>query len=461
MKKILKKISMIFVTLLLMLQVYVLPVYAVDGAVYFTDPETEAGEKVDISVRVFSQTSGFGTINLKMKYDPELLKFEGGTNTVGENGSIEMKADFDSSTSDATFILTFTTLKEGTAKIEVSDYTVTNSEGSNIELEVGDSTVKIGEGSSKEDETPNEENANETEKGAPVLTIEGEEYSVNSSFSEKEIPDGFAIVDVELKEKKVKALFNETSGVYLYSLKNKSGETNYFVSDKAGDDLKKTVIVDVSTDKYIMIINPEKDRKLPQKYQSTTMTLDNVEFSIWNNMENQDYYLIYALNSEGKPGYYQYDAIESTYQRCMDNLDIENEKSGSGALAKATQFMAKHILETVCVAAALLLIFLIIIIVLGVKLSKRNSAKENFYSEDEPEELNERKTNRKKKQDRRKEKEEPVYEEDELSDYDIEFDDYYDEEEFYDDDMEYAEELGGDEKSEHEKDDFAIDFIEL
>lgn len=467
MKTIIKKTGMICVALLLMLQVYVLPAYAADGEVFFTDPQTEVGEKVDISVRVYSAGTQFGNLKFNVKYNPELLKFEQGTNAVDENGNINLTANLDAGTSDVTFVLTFTTLKEGTTKLTVSDYTATNSEGTNVELTVGDSTITIGEGG------PVEETPQESEKENVPMTIEGENYTVNSTFSEKEIPAGFEVKDVELQGKKVKALYNEESGVYLYSLKKQSGETNFFLLEELGASLKKTVVVDVSLDKYIMIIDPEKEVSLPKKYQSTTMTLNGTDFSIWNNVEDQDYYLIYALNTEGKPGYYQYDAVEGTYQRCNENLNVKNEKQENGILSKAAQYTSNHILEVICIVGALFLIFAITIIVLAVKLSKRPSIEEEFYSEDEGEEIVEKPENRKRQNNRIEEsvyeeepvyeeesmyeEEEPMYEEEELSDYEIEFDDYYDEEEFDDEEEEFTE----DPVDEKDDDDFFIDFIEL
>ncbi len=449
MKTLIKKTGIIIVTLLLALQMYGVPAYAAEGDISFTDPKAEVGEKVDVTVRVFSATTQLGSIKLNMEYNPQVLKFEQGTNAVDSDGKINLTADLGEGASDVTFVLTFTTLKEGTTKLTVSDYTATNVEGSNVELTAWDSTITIGEGGPVE-EKPKEEKSQDNIE----VTVDGENYTVNSTFSEKEIPVGFEISDGQIEGKTAKALYNKESGVYLYSLKNKSGETNFFLTSDSESTLKKTVVVDVSMDKYIMILDPDKNVSLPKKYQSTTMTLNGIEFSIWNNVEDQDYYLIYALNSEGKAGYYQYDAIEGTYQRCNDDLSVKTEKKSNGILSEVAQYTSNHILQVICIVFALFLICLITIILLAVKLAKKRTSREMYFEDDDFED------NRLRNNDSMEqveyddeyddEYEESLYDEEEMSDYEMEFDDYYDEEEFEEDPIEKDDE-----------DEFMIDFIEL
>lgn len=452
MKVLIKKAGMIIATVLLALQMYVLPTYAAEGDITFTDPQAEVGEKVDVTVRVVSATTKLGSIKLNMKYNPQLLKFEQGTNAVDDNGNINLTSELGEGTSDVTFVLTFTTLKEGTAKLTVSDYSATNAEGTNVELTAWDSTITIGEGGPVE-ETPKED---EKQQDNLSVTVEGETYTVNGNFSEKEIPAGFEAAESQIDGKKVNALYNKESGIYLYSLKNQNGETKYFLSDDSGASLKKTVVVDVSLDKYIMIIDPDTKASLPTKYQSTTMTLNGIEFSIWNNVEEPDYYLIYALNAEGKAGYYQYDSIESTYQRSNDDLSVKNEKKSTGILSKAAQYTSDHILQVISVVGSLLLVFLIIIVILAIKLAKKGSSG-GYYSDDDDEIERDRihPSRSVEEPEYDYEDEDDMYEDEEVSDYEMEFDDYYDEEEF---DEEDDEEESVKEKDE---DEFLIDFIEL
>ncbi len=449
MKTLIKKAGIIVATFLLALQMYGGLAYAAEGDISFTDPKAEVGEKVDVTVRVFSATTQLGSIKLNMKYNPQLLKFEQGTNAVDHDGKIDLTADLGAGTSDVTFVLTFTTLKEGTAKLTVSDYTATNAEGTNVELTAWDSTITIGEGGPVE-EIPEEK---EEQQDNISVTVDGETYTVNGSFSEQEIPVGFEEAEGQIEGKQVKALYNKESEIYLYSLKNQSGETKFFLSDDAGTTLKKTVIVDVSMSKYIMIIDPDTKTSLPQKYQSTTMTLNGTEFSIWNNVEDQDYYLIYALNAEGKPGYYQYDAIEETYQRCNEDLNVKKENKSSGILSKVAQYTSDHTLQVVCAVVAMVVVFLLIIIVLIVKLAKRRPAEE-FYSEDDEEIETSRIRKKNQIEEYEDEDEDAIYEDEELSDYEMEFDDYYDEEEFEEETIE-------DSEKEKDEDEFMIDFIEL
>ena len=90
--------------------------------------------------------------------------------------------------------------------------------------------------------------------------------------------------------------------------------------------------VELSQDRYIVLLQDDGSVSLPSAYQETTLTLNGKEFPVWQNTDNADYYVVYALNADGQKGLYQYDTVDGTYQRYVENTAASSEEeSGSSA----------------------------------------------------------------------------------------------------------------------------------
>lgn len=118
-------------------------------------------------------------------------------------------------------------------------------------------------------------------------------------------------------------------------------------------------------------------------YQETTLTLLRKEFPAWQNTDNADYYVVYALNADGEKGLYQYDTVDKNYQHFAgdagpaDDGDSKKDSSAGGLWRKVLDFLD----IIVIIAAVVLLILLIMLIVTAVKLHHRDLELDDFYDE--------------------------------------------------------------------------------
>ena len=49
---------------------------------------------------------------------------------------------------------------------------------------------------------------------------------------------------------------------------------------------------------------------LPDQYQKTSLTLNGKEFDTWQDTKNAEYYIVYAMNSDGEKTTYRYDTTD-------------------------------------------------------------------------------------------------------------------------------------------------------
>ena len=134
-----------------------------------------------------------------------------------------------------------------------------------------------------------------------------------------------------------------------------------------------------------MLLRDDGGVKLPSAFQETTLTLNGKEFPAWQNTENADYYVVYALNSDGEKGMYQYDTIDKTYQRYVENApaaaaDDKSDAPG-GLWGKILSFIQDFLDIIVIIALAVFLLLVIVLIVTRVKLYHRDAELDDLYDE--------------------------------------------------------------------------------
>lgn len=59
------------------------------------------------------------------------------------------------------------------------------------------------------------------------------------------------------------------------------------------------------------------------------MTVEGKEFPAWQNTDASSYYVVYAVNSDGEEGFYQYDTVDETYQRYTPETKIKKKTQQS------------------------------------------------------------------------------------------------------------------------------------
>ena len=186
---------------------------------------------------------------------------------------------------------------------------------------------------------------------------------------------------------------------------------------------------------------------LPDQYQKTSLTLNGKEFDTWQDTKNAEYYIVYAMNSDGEKTTYRYDTTDGTYQKYSPSSGTSSTSdstvnNGKGIWGKILNFVDSFLDIVVIIALVLFAVLLIVVIITSVKLHYRDLELDDLYDEygiDMDEEEAEKKIQKKaaKKVNKEKKKNKKTakkpaavkktsrfdYGEDEFEDYEDDFDD--------------------------------------
>ena len=438
-----KKLVVTFLAICLMCPGLSVITQAATAELRFADPSTTVGAEVEVKTKL-SSVSSLQSMEATLTYDKSELKFISGDNATAKDGTI--KISWTGTGTTAEFNLKFQALKEGTSNIEVSSATGTATDGSTLEITQGSSAVTIGAGDPsliKDDTEDQSEDSKTTVADGPVVKVNGKKYVVGSEFSEELIPDGFKKGEMTFEGSKYTVITQEASGINaMYLTEKSSGDSDFFLYNSDDGSFSPFEEVEIAKDRYIIPLMNDGKLKLSSRYQKTTLTLNGKEFDTWQDTKDAEYYIVYALNSDGEKTTYRYDTADGTYQKYSpesQGTTSDNKNNGKGLWGKILNFVEEFLDIVVIIAIALFLLVLLMFIVTAIKLRHRDLELDDLYDEygidmDEEEAVLKEKRKEEKKEEKAKKaskkvKKKPAkkyYDEDEFEGYDDE-DDFDDE----------------------------------
>lgn len=438
-----KKLVVTFLAICLMCPGLSVITEAATAELRFADPSTTVGAEVEVKTKL-SSVSSLQSMEATLTYDKSELKFISGDNATAKDGTI--KISWTGTGTTAEFNLKFQALKEGTSNIEVSSATGTATDGSTLEITQGSSAVTIGAGDPsliKDDTEDQSEDSKTTVADGPVVKVNGKKYVVGSEFSEELIPDGFKKGEMTFEGSKYTGITQEASGINaMYLTEKSSGDSDFFLYNSDDGSFSPFEEVEIAKDRYIIPLMNDGKLKLSSRYQKTTLTLNGKEFDTWQDTKDAEYYIVYALNSDGEKTTYRYDTTDGTYQKYSpesQGTTSGNKNNGKGLWGKILNFVEEFLDIVVIIAIALFLLVLLMFIVTAIKLRHRDLELDDLYDEygidmDEEEAVLKEKKKEEKKEEKAKKaskkvKKKPAkkyYDEDEFEGYDDE-DDFDDE----------------------------------
>lgn len=354
---------------------------AASAEVRFSDPSTTVGAEVDISVRINS-SDDIETLNMKLTYDTDMLRFISGDNASGGSGTITMNCD--GNTIDNGYTLKFQALAEGTGNVKISQSSGTDSDGSELDITEGSSAVTIGPGDpSLIQPEEGEESGGTSVADGPQVEIDGAQYTVTNNFSDALVPQGFSRGEMMLEGETCQVVTQPVSNMSAFYLTPAAGgDPDFFLYDSDKGSFLPFESVSISSDRYIILLRNDGSVNLPKRYQETVLTLNGKEFPAWQDVDQADYYVVYALNADGQKEMYQYDTVDKTYQRYVEHVAAEKEKkTPKGWWNKVLQFVADFLDIVLIIGMMLMLVLIAFLIVIGVKLHNRNLELDDLYDE--------------------------------------------------------------------------------
>lgn len=459
MKK-LRKALMALMAVCILVSGFSFSAYASSGQLRFSDPSTTVGAEVEVTA-TFTGTVAVQSAEATLTYDTSMLRFVEGGQVTDNNGTLTLSGAGDGTSTQLNFTMTFQALQEGTTVIEISSASGTDVDGDSIDVTRGQSTITIGPGDPSLIQ-------NTSAASGPSVEVNGTSYVISGDFSDAIIPGGFERSEMQFEGQTCTVVTQASSGATaMYLVPAAGGEGDFFLYNTDDGSFSPFEEVELSTDRYLILLQNDGTVNIPGGYQETTLTLNGKEFPAWQNTNNTEYYLVYGLNSDGNKVLYQYDTTDGTYQRYLRPLSISTDESGEadGILGMILQFIQDNLRWVLVAACVLFVLVVIILIVALVKLHHRNLELDDLYDEygidldEEQEKAANKKDKKADKKSRKKDKLQPQAEE---TDFDEGFEDYEDDD-FedgidYEDDDEY--DLAGDEYDSYDEEDYDEDYEE-
>lgn len=379
--KIIKKIGIMFMSLCLCIPCFSMVAHAEDGRISFTDPQTTVGAMVEVTCAVRSTSGNVGDVEISLTYDSSYLRFDSGDGVTAD-GDGALTYSGSGSSSELTFTMTFQALQEGTTEIGISSATVSSDDGSTLTMTEGQSAVEIGEG----DPSLITEGSSTSSSSAEDVQVEvnGTTYTLTDEFADADIPSGYARTQVELDGQQRQMVTNETSGATLGYLLDSEGTGDFFLYSQDNATFSPYEEITISDTTSIIVLSDTSQVNLPSTYQEANLTLNGKDFPVWQDTTRDGFYVLYAMNSNGETGYYQYDQPENTYQRFQvsDGADSSQDQGDSSSLlGRLRNFVNDHFSLLFILGGLAALIILIILIVIAVKLHNRNAEIDELYDE--------------------------------------------------------------------------------
>ncbi len=380
-----KKVKKIIVSFLLMcmLCVGMTCVASATAAEFrFSDPQTSVGAEVDVTAKV-SSAKALNTIQATLSYDKTKLRFISGDDATGGDGTITISRNDENAGTTMEFNLKFQALDEGTTSVEVAKVDGIDSNGVALEITSGSSSVSIAEG----DKSLIQKEDTSSAAGGTEVKIGKSKYIVTDDFSDTIIPDGFVRDALKFEGTDHQIIKQESSGALaMYLTPENGGDADFYLYDSDTGKFAPLEVIEVAKGRYIIPLADDGNISLPSQYQKTSLTLNGKEFDTWQDTKNAEYYIVYAMNSDGEKTTYRYDTTDGTYQKYSPSSGTSSASdstvnNGKGIWGKILNFVDSFLDIVVIIALVLFVVLLIVVIITSVKLHYRDLELDDLYDE--------------------------------------------------------------------------------
>lgn len=359
-----------------------------DGKVSVTaDKETAAvGDTLTLSIKVEGTDGDAEKPEVSVNFDANRLSFSACSTEYGGGGGGLV-------TLDSSAEVAFSILSGGQADVEVT--AVFNGDGANAQTVTA--TVMVdGEDTAALSENVGDNAGTGIEAGT-IATSSGK--LVSSVFADEFMPVGFYKTTVSYEEQMVEAAQFDMGGIVLLYVTDPDGNNgNFNVYDQTTGELSDFLQISGIENRFIIALKAGEDVTVPEGFTKATLQWNAQSLEAYSytgempadsTVSASDFFLLYAVSSEGNKGWYIYDQNEGTYQRFISGLYASKPASTDDLLSQITAPVSGdgeeggiNVLLIIVIALGVLLLGLIItVIVMAVKLHEYNSY--DYIDEDE------------------------------------------------------------------------------
>lgn len=161
------------------------------------------------------------------------------------------------------------------------------------------------------------------EKPLVYITFDKEKLGVVRNLEGINIPEKFLSTTVQLDNKEIPAWKHTDKDITLVYLSNEENEKNFYIYDKKVTS--KFIPVTIAGRNMIEVTIPEKYHT-KKGFTFGNITVDENTLKGWkfNDKELKNYKLLYLLDENMKPDFYQYESKENVLQKYSKNAPVSN-----------------------------------------------------------------------------------------------------------------------------------------
>jgi|GEM_PF-1810075 len=360
------------------------------GSVSITSSAENIGieEEFSVTIKAVNPEGSAEKPQISVEYDIAKVKFSSCDKSYGGGGGGLITL------TDTSATIKFEGVSAGSTKIKVSAIL----DGDGADVPTGE--VTIGIGTEEEQAAAGAESVSQdgvavsSNIAEGLITVGDGAMMLSTTFPEEIMLNGFHKEEYNYKEQMVEAAVFDMGTLTLLYMTDESGTNgNFYIYEPETDTFSDFVYIQGIEGSYIIISQPDESIVVPEGFAKATLqwngksalaymitgasTLsDNSEEASGevtkDGISTSDFFLLYALNSEGKTGWYLYDMKEGTYQRYLERgvstkteapvFDIFNAADNGSSSSMDPKFIV------ICIMAVVILILMVLLVVLFIKL---------------------------------------------------------------------------------------------
>ena len=366
-----------------------IPVFAAGSVKVTADKDSASvGDAVLVTIEATSDGDGGEAPEISVEYDDKRLTMVNCSTEYGGGGGLITLKDLKSE-------ITFAVLSGGPADVVAT--AVLDGEGA--EPATGSVSISVdGEDTAALAATSGEGGASTGVEAGTVTSLDGTK-TISTVFPDEMMPELFTKTTATYNGTTIEAAkFDMGNLILVYVTDAATNSGNFCIIDQATGELTDFRMIRGIENRYIIVLKAPEGVEVPLNFTKATLMWNDQTLEAYTLVDSsagdgiseagvntKDFFLVYAMSSEGNEGWYLYDQSEGTYQRYLqvirNAVDDEGNKmpitdaAKEAAAEKYEQPMFIRLIVIIALAV-ITLILLILTIVFGVKLRKKEDEAE-------------------------------------------------------------------------------------
>lgn len=162
-------------------------------------------------------------------------------------------------------------------------------------------------------------NCGDVEEEDEPIEINGTAYAIaaEADMENVTIPEGYSKAEASYGEKTI-SLYQSANGLLqIIYLLNGAGEGQWFTYNAETQEFSPYIEFLAAENRYI-ILNAPEEVAIPEGYGAIEIEIQSVTVTAYEKTGNAEFVLVYATNLYNDAGFYEYDTVESTFQRFVE-----------------------------------------------------------------------------------------------------------------------------------------------